>query len=79
MVVQVHYFGVLQDQAGCASERFTTQADTTYELLKELQNKGRIVVSEKILRVALNDEFCNWSKPLSDGDNVAFMPPMAGG
>ena len=75
----MHYFGALQDQAGCASERFTTQAGTTHELLKELQSKGRIAVSEKILRVALNDEFCNWSNALSDGDNIAFMPPMAGG
>ena len=79
MVVQLHYFGALQEQSGCASEQLTTTAGNIDELFKELQAAGRIVMPSEVLRVAVNDEFCNWSNPLSDGDSVAFMPPMAGG
>ena len=33
-----------------------------------------------LLRVAINDEFCDWSQPLAEpGDRVVFIPPVAGG
>jgi molybdopterin converting factor small subunit len=32
-----------------------------------------------MLRVAVNDEFCEWSAPLQPGDRVVFIPPVAGG
>ena len=32
-----------------------------------------------MLRVAINTEFGDWSAPLSDGDAVVFIPPVAGG
>ena len=31
------------------------------------------------LKVAVNDEFRDWSTPLRDGDMVVFIPPVAGG
>jgi molybdopterin synthase catalytic subunit len=31
------------------------------------------------LRVALNQEFVDWDKPVADGDEVAFIPPVSGG
>jgi molybdopterin synthase sulfur carrier subunit len=32
-----------------------------------------------MLRVAVNDEFGDWSQELADGDRVVFIPPVAGG
>jgi molybdopterin converting factor small subunit len=32
-----------------------------------------------MLRVAVNDEFADWSRPLVAGDRVVFIPPVAGG
>jgi molybdopterin converting factor small subunit len=32
-----------------------------------------------MLRVAVNDEFADWSQPLAAGDRVVFIPPVAGG
>ena len=29
--------------------------------------------------LAINDEFANWEHPLTDKDNVVFIPPVAGG
>ena len=31
------------------------------------------------LKVAVNSEFSDWSRPLSAGDAVVFIPPVAGG
>jgi molybdopterin converting factor small subunit len=32
-----------------------------------------------MLKVAINGEFTDWSTPLADGDEVVFIPPVAGG
>jgi molybdopterin converting factor small subunit len=32
-----------------------------------------------MLRVAINNEFRDWSTPLAEGDAVVFIPPVAGG
>jgi len=31
------------------------------------------------LKVAVNSEFSDWSRPLAAGDHVVFIPPVAGG
>ena len=31
------------------------------------------------LKVAVNAEFTGWSRPIADGDEVVFIPPVAGG
>ena len=31
------------------------------------------------VRVAINQEICDWNDPLSDGDELAFFPPITGG
>jgi molybdopterin converting factor small subunit len=31
------------------------------------------------LKVAVNSEFSDWSRPLKAGDAVVFIPPVAGG
>jgi molybdopterin converting factor small subunit len=32
-----------------------------------------------MLRVAVNESFSDWSRPLAEGDRVVFIPPVAGG
>jgi molybdopterin converting factor small subunit len=32
-----------------------------------------------MLRVAVNDEFRDWTWPLQANDRVVFIPPVAGG
>jgi molybdopterin converting factor small subunit len=32
-----------------------------------------------MLRVAVNEEFVDWSRPLESGDRIVFIPPVAGG
>ena len=40
---------------------------------------GRLGLGIDRLRVALNAEFQAWSAEIQDGDEVVFIPPVAGG
>jgi len=75
----VRYFALLREQAGRGSEALQTAARTPQELYEQLQRERGLKLAPQFLRVAVNDEFGDWQQPLSDGDTVAFLPPVAGG
>jgi molybdenum cofactor guanylyltransferase len=77
--LNVRYFAVLREQAGRSAEELETQATTPRELYEELRRRRGLTLSPEFLRVAVNDEFGDWRSPLSDGDTVVFLPPVAGG
>jgi molybdenum cofactor guanylyltransferase len=77
--LDVRYFAVLREQAGRSTEELETQATTPRELYEELRRRRGLTLSPEFLRVAVNDEFGDWRSPLSDGDTVVFLPPVAGG
>jgi molybdopterin-guanine dinucleotide biosynthesis protein A len=77
--VKVRYFAVLREQAGTSQEEVHTQAETAAQLYEELSLRHGLTLAARSLRVALNDEFGDWHTPLSDGDSIVFLPPVAGG
>ena len=77
--VQVQYFALLREQAGCGEEKITTAADTPATLYDELRSRHGFTLAQEHLRVALNGDFAAWEKPLIDGAQVVFLPPFAGG
>jgi molybdenum cofactor guanylyltransferase len=77
--LNVRYFAVLREQAGRSTEEVDTQASTPRELYDELRRRRGLTLTPEFLRVAVNDEFSDWRSPLSDGDTVVFLPPVAGG
>ena len=77
--VNVRYFAMLREQAGRTSEDLHTRAATPVELYEELRRRYGLTLAPEMLRVAINDEFGDWQIPLTDGDRVAFLPPVAGG
>jgi molybdopterin converting factor subunit 1 len=77
--ITLQYFAVLREQAGRSEEHVTTAAGTPGELYQELRAKHGFTLPLSMLRVAINDEFCDWSRPLAAGDRVVFIPPVAGG
>jgi molybdopterin-guanine dinucleotide biosynthesis protein A len=77
--LRVQYFALLRDQAGCADESVSTTATTASELYAELAARHRFTLAEGSLKVAINAEFASWSQPLTAGDTVVFIPPVAGG
>jgi molybdopterin synthase sulfur carrier subunit len=77
--VHVQYFAVLREQAGRSSEEIQTVATDPEGLYEELRQLRGLSVPRSMLRVAVNEEFSDWQRPLVDGDRVVFIPPVAGG
>jgi len=77
--LNVRYFALLREQAGRSTEELETHASTPRELYDELRHRRGLTLAPEFLRVAVNDEFGDWRSPLSDGDTVVFLPPVAGG
>jgi molybdopterin converting factor subunit 1 len=77
--ITLQYFAVLREQAGCSEERVTTAAATPGELYAEVQARHGFTLPLTMLRVAVNEEFRDWSSPLAANDRVVFIPPVAGG
>jgi len=77
--IRVQYYALLREQAGRSSETLSTRARTPRELYLELRAKYPFTLPPEMLRVAINAEFGDWSQPLTAGDAVVFIPPVAGG
>ncbi len=77
--VRVRYFAVLREQAGRSEEQVSTGARDARELYEELRAHRGLRLRAEQLRVAINEEFADWSQALAEGDSVVFLPPVAGG
>jgi molybdopterin converting factor subunit 1 len=76
---QILYFGLLAERRGLAEESVCDAATTPAALYQIISLRHALGMSPTDFRVAVNDEFVPWDHPLSDGDRVAFLPPMSGG
>ena len=79
MRVNLRYYALLREQAGRQSETIDTAAATPATLYAELAARHGFRLPASQLRVAVNAAFCDWQRPLEDGDEVVFIPPVAGG
>jgi molybdopterin-guanine dinucleotide biosynthesis protein A len=77
--LHVQYFALLREQAGRGSESLQSTAASARELYAELAPLRGLTLLPAQLRVAVNEEFSEWERPLAPGDRVAFLPPVAGG
>ncbi len=77
--LRLQYYALLREQAGRQSETIDTPARTPAELYAELAIRHRFRLPASRLRVAVNAAFSEWDRALADGDEVVFIPPVAGG
>jgi molybdopterin converting factor subunit 1 len=73
------YFAMFRDQAGCESEPVEWGGGTAAELFSLVTEKHPALKQQAAALVAVNDEMASWDTELSDGDEVLFFPPVAGG
>jgi molybdopterin synthase sulfur carrier subunit len=82
MQVQIKYFASLREALG-PGERRDTPAATVAQLRDELIALGgahaQALDRQRPVRSALDQTMCDESKPLSEGCEVAFFPPVTGG
>jgi molybdopterin converting factor subunit 1 len=79
MKLKVQYFALMREQAGRSEELVESAAATPAELYGELKTRYGFTLLPEQLKVAVNSEFCDWSRPLAADDAVVFIPPVAGG
>jgi molybdopterin-guanine dinucleotide biosynthesis protein A/molybdopterin converting factor small subunit len=79
MKITIQYYALMREQAGRSTETVETTAPTPAQLYDELGARHPFSLAREQLKVAVNGEFCDWSRPLNPGDAVVFIPPVAGG
>ncbi len=77
--IRIRFFAVLREQAGISSLNLETAATTAGDLYRELQASHQLIFDPKLLRVAINERYVPMDTPLKAGDQVVFIPPIAGG
>ncbi len=77
--VHVNYFAILRDQRGCSSEDLETDSMNYDELYEELRTRYGFTLSRSLVRVAVNGAFRDGAEFIQEGDEIVFIPPVAGG
>ncbi len=77
--VRLEYFALLREQRGTGSEVVETDAATPRDLYREVAAAHGFTLHEDRVRVAVNNEFASWDRPLAAHDTIVFIPPVAGG
>lgn len=79
--VHVRYFAVVRERLGREDELVEVAAGTTVAAaLDELARRHDAVRALRgVLRCAVNQEMCDERRVLADGDELALIPPVAGG
>ena len=82
-MAQLLFFGRLMDTLGTAEETIALPATIrdTAALRHWLDADRKLdgALLEKTVRLAVNSEIVTDPHPVSDGDEIAFMPPVGGG
>ena len=79
MTVTVLYFARMAEIAGCAKETVESVPATASTLYDLVNARHRFGFGCESLRVAIGDRLVGWETVLSDGDEIAFIPPVSGG
>jgi molybdopterin converting factor subunit 1 len=77
--VRLEYFALLREQRGLAAEAIETGAGTARDLYRELAARYGFTLAVERVKVAINNEFASWDRPLVANDTIVFIPPVAGG
>jgi MoaE-MoaD fusion protein len=81
MQIQVLYFAVFRERLGTSAEKIELAAPATIaDAIDALAARhAPIAALRGRFRVAKNQEFAAEEEPLTDGDELALIPPVAGG
>lgn len=77
--ISVQYFAILREQRGLSHEQLSTPATTPGEIYDELRTKHGFSLPLDRIRAAVNGDFVDSGSTVKDGDEIVFIPPVAGG
>lgn len=79
MTITVRYYAVFREQAGRSGETLQVEPGDAATLYADLTARHGFGLPLSLVRVAVNRTFCPMDTRLSPGDEVVFIPPVAGG
>lgn len=81
IAVRARFFARLREQAGTEAEGIEVpQGSSVADVYEMLRRKHPSLESNRAaVRAAVNQEFASWDAVVSEGDEVAFIPPVSGG
>ena len=79
MKVSVSYFAILREQRGLTHEELMTDVLTLRELYLELKSRHSFSLTDNLVKAADRGQFVEMESPLTEGAQVVFIPPVAGG
>lgn len=79
MKITIKYFAALSECAGKTQEMRELSDTSVKNLYKSLQKEYHFKHDFTEVRVAINQSYVDESVKLSDGDEVVFITPVAGG
>ncbi|MCE5346001.1 MAG: MoaD/ThiS family protein [Bacteroidales bacterium] len=77
MTIKVLFFGILAEVTGNCCKHYP-DVSSIGDLKLRIQDDFPEIIHYNF-RISLNNEIINNNPSLNDGDEVAFMPPFAGG
>lgn len=84
-VLKVRFFSLIREALDCEelNLEFTTETVTIDDVKRRLSAQGGVDWQDVLMQPnvvhALNHRVVESSQALSDGDEIAFFPPMTGG
>jgi molybdopterin converting factor small subunit len=80
IAVRTRYLARLRELAGVELEvMHATIGATLGDIYDAARAKHTSLPDRSAVRGAINLEFANWGSRVSDGDEIAFIPPVSGG
>jgi molybdopterin synthase catalytic subunit len=79
-VITARLFARLREQAGTDCEQVELSDATVADVYRVLRARHPDLEPDLgLIRPARNQSFANWDERVTDGDEVAFIPPVSGG
>ncbi len=84
MKVEVLFFASLRDEVGAAGISLELpepagQHELLAALAERFPNAAIIALQAENVRISVNQQLVTQAKDYSDGDEIAFLPPITGG
>jgi molybdopterin converting factor subunit 1 len=79
--VKVLFFGPIRELTGTSEEPIEVPSGATLENVFGLycSRFPRLSAYRASLVASRNQDFASWDSPVSEGDTIAFLPPVSGG
>lgn len=81
-MIKVLFFAQTRELVDCAQVIVDASFANVEQLRQHLMHRGErweLALANGRLLAAVNQEISDFSRPLHDGDEVAFFPPVTGG